>query len=64
MQSWHQWQGCAVQTVTVKIDRQQQLGTASCSECRQMYQVDNCSALHEAVDVYAEWIDALEEANA
>jgi transcription elongation factor Elf1 len=50
-------------TVTCKFDREQKLGTVTCSECNGMYQIDDCSALHEAIDVYASWIDACEEAN-
>ena len=50
-------------SVTCKIDREQKVGTVTCNECSRSYAVEDCSPLHEAVDVYAEWIDACEAAN-
>ena len=45
--------------MTVKLDRKQGIGSLSCKVCGQTHQT-NITFLDQAVDVYANWVDACE----
>lgn len=47
----------------VKLDRTKNIGFIQCNVCMEDFQVP-INYLSEAIDVYGEWIDACEEANA
>lgn len=47
----------------VKLDRQRNTGLISCTVCLEDFQT-SINYLSEAIDVYSEWIDACESANA
>lgn len=47
---------------TVKLDFDNEVGSLSCSSCPVSYQT-KINALSEPIDVYSQWVDAVEEAN-
>jgi len=49
-------------SVTVKLDRKAGIGYASCKVCGQSHQCP-ITFLDQAVDVYANWVDAAEAVN-
>ena len=49
-------------SVEVKMDRKGQVGTLKCRVCLADFEM-RINALHEPVDVFAEWIDQCEAVN-
>ncbi|XP_071952351.1 transcription elongation factor 1 homolog [Antedon mediterranea] len=47
----------------VKMDRQRNIGIITCRVCSEDFQT-SINYLSESVDVYSDWIDACESANA
>ncbi|KAA8492855.1 Transcription elongation factor 1-like [Porphyridium purpureum] len=48
--------------VDSKIDATEKLGTVSCRNCKEHF-VKKVHKLEKGVDVYASWIDSIEDAN-
>mmetsp|Transcript_94455 Transcript_94455/g.167295 ORF Transcript_94455/g.167295 Transcript_94455/m.167295 type:complete len:98 (-) Transcript_94455:110-403(-) len=51
-----------VRAIEVKLVRLEQIGFLKCRVCNASFQT-RISYLNEAVDVYSDWVDAVDEAN-